>query len=780
MRKLALFLTIALVIGFTGCQKENLFEEPYDKTVSGEDMGKIYSDITVGANLPAGTRVQVYDAYPYNEQGQNIGIPVLNVKAPFDSQKIKLTLGLSKVYTVINGAVRAWDVDNMSITAANYKEGAITTRVNRAPGIVESNGQVTKLADVSISTELESMINAGYPEKTINVWDPVNGLSSDLVIVPPHVGKITTKADGSIQIDEIKGTQTIDLTYIGDGGSNLTSDLYYYTYTIDASGKYTPAEYEKLELVPVFSKMTATDQGKTAQIGPFTSTPDKLTRVGFAYQGRDTQNSYSLKYSTPYYNSDKFKGANNGKSGRAIGQYDEFGTGGNKGNYTTVYAWRTPANANGGDANVDWYHNLAVAGLHGIPQYTGALGNYELLRGEDGKPDKNKNYTLSDRTQTQKTVEATGGTWVYGGGTVAEESAVLTQSEYDALDAKDKSAYYQPTAGSDWYIYNYYTEGSYFKPTYKEVELKYTDCYVTCGIIRKWNYNNQVYATLGMDAALPVEKWGDNDFNDMLVLLSTDPLIVENEIPVPDDPETKYWSGLWMFEDTYNKTPDYDLNDVVISYAYNETVGDAETGKATLTYYIAALGADNQNTVGLQYNGQFAQLYSVQPKTYMNVGKELNDVLTTQYVIQLPYAGNTTGDTYMPYMIVNGDLDMIIDFSVVVEDPALAPIFESADGKRQITGAPYAVEFVRLSTDTGTGQRPFLWANEGLNLLQAYGDPFMKWIDANCPRRFSEDTSGTAEWYLKNKPADGFEYGGTYGYSNEEPEVQEVVWKDLP
>ncbi|MDR0894083.1 MAG: LruC domain-containing protein [Prevotellaceae bacterium] len=117
----------------------------------------------------------------------------------------------------------------------------------------------------------------------------------------------------------------------------------------------------------------------------------------------------------------------------------------------------------------------------------------------------------------------------------------------------------------------------------------------TMGIIRSIEYMGVEYQIYGAE---DFYGWADMDYNDILLLVqSNPPMKPMNELPSPDKEMGRtIREGIWIFEDNYPTEGDYDFNDVVVRY-YIEEPDDSSNANVFLR--VAAVGANFNNKFGI-------------------------------------------------------------------------------------------------------------------------------------------------------------------------------------
>ncbi len=106
---------------------------------------------------------------------------------------------------------------------------------------------------------------------------------------------------------------------------------------------------------------------------------------------------------------------------------------------------------------------------------------------------------------------------------------------------------------------------------------------------------------LGMENRAPGESAYDGDYNDMLLLIESNPLALkpQEEIDDPTKPETKRYQGVYLFEDNYPDRGDYDFNDAVVEYDIVDFY-KSSTKTKQVAVRLLAKGCDYNNTFGFK------------------------------------------------------------------------------------------------------------------------------------------------------------------------------------
>lgn len=127
------------------------------------------------------------------------------------------------------------------------------------------------------------------------------------------------------------------------------------------------------------------------------------------------------------------------------------------------------------------------------------------------------------------------------------------------------------------------------------------------GGIARWSEEGQCNI-VGMENRLHLDtdKNNDKDYNDILFMVESDPIIKpQDDVPPPpsEDPKGYGISGVLAFEDNWPDKGDYDFNDLVIDYTYTlipETERATDIRKIELAFTPKALGAAYSSGFGIQ------------------------------------------------------------------------------------------------------------------------------------------------------------------------------------
>ncbi|MDR0894082.1 MAG: LruC domain-containing protein [Prevotellaceae bacterium] len=307
------------------------------------------------------------------------------------------------------------------------------------------------------------------------------------------------------------------------------------------------------------------------------------------------------------------------------------------------------------------------------------------------------------------------------GGSSAGDPAVGSTIELGDFDAGDYIGFAIKPENSSNYKYS--------TPAFNQI-IHPGSNYGTQGVIRKIDFDGKEYILLGMEDTYGrgsdvggsdgETAWADGDFNDMLCIITANPIEncnPENEIDPPTiGPETVYENGMWLFEDNYPKQGDYDFNDVVVKYRIEIKKGES-TAKAYLDF--AATGASFHNNFGI--NGKWL-ITDGTLTGYKNVyaGKHVDtqEILFTGIPIEMVSAEDASGATvtvpkFIP-MLDNGN-----------------HTFDLETYNKHDYEFPNAFQIPTLN---------FKWCLESKRIDLAYAG-YSAWVESGC----SDELAG---WYL--------------------------------
>lgn len=265
----------------------------------------------------------------------------------------------------------------------------------------------------------------------------------------------------------------------------------------------------------------------------------------------------------------------------------------------------------------------------------------------------------------------------------------------------------------DTQVYKYSTP-EFNKPKYGKVE--------SMGVIRSLNlngkdeYNDKHYQVLGMEDCNSGDgmAWTDYDYNDMICLLWSSPVVIKPENPIdpPETPEGKITQeGMWLFEDNYPEQGDYDFNDVVIKYRIEEvTVNEEGLTSAHAYLNVVATGANFRNKFGI--NDEWL-ITDGSLTGYMNVYAGKYTETREQGPFIIPIKKDAEGNsTYIP-MLNNGK-----------------SVFDLNTYNRYDLNFPNVFEIPTQN---------FKWCLENKRIDAAYKD-YAAWVESGC----SDELAG---WY---------------------------------
>lgn len=235
----------------------------------------------------------------------------------------------------------------------------------------------------------------------------------------------------------------------------------------------------------------------------------------------------------------------------------------------------------------------------------------------------------------------------------------------------------------DKFTLNYSTGGSF----------QITNKYLANGFIRHIKVGDFEGNVLGLENRSVDEKVYDGDYNDMLCLIESNPLALKPVEPIdpPIQDEFKMEEGIYLFEDNYPRSGDFDFNDVVVQYQIIDFY-NSSNGAKQLTATLLAKGASYTNVFGFRVDGKYIPLLK-DLKGYQNVGENESFRETGMLVTQTVYAKEVK-----PYLY-NGE-GYICD-------------------ENYNTGRfPYVLEIPISDPDDDSWK--FFWCREGKSIDEAY------------------------------------------------------------
>lgn len=224
--------------------------------------------------------------------------------------------------------------------------------------------------------------------------------------------------------------------------------------------------------------------------------------------------------------------------------------------------------------------------------------------------------------------------------------------------------------------------------TYKDTGEKFIiSGYTSGGIIRHIITDNFEGNILGMENRTPLERSYDGDYNDMICLIESNPIIKpEISIDPPIIDEYSVQEGIYLFEDNYPYQGDFDFNDVVIKYKITDFYKSSNKSKQ-ISVELLATGASYNNTFGYLVNEEYIPFID-NLKGYLNVRN--SNIIESNIKLSKTVYGEIR-----PYLF-NG-LNYILDTNYNTGD------------------YPYVLE-IPISTSDWS----FRWAKEGNSLDDCY------------------------------------------------------------
>ncbi len=178
---------------------------------------------------------------------------------------------------------------------------------------------------------------------------------------------------------------------------------------------------------------------------------------------------------------------------------------------------------------------------------------------------------------------------------------------------------------------------------------------------------------LGMENRAPGESAYDGDYNDMLLLVESNPLALKPQEEIDDAPkiESRRSQGVYLFEDNYPARGDYDFNDVVVEYDIVDFYKSANKAKQVAARLLAN-GCGFTNTFGFKQGNTYIP-YITDVVGYRNVsgaalepfGEWISQVL---YGDILPYLENGNGKIVDPLTYNTGEYPYVLDIPHATSD----------------------------------------------------------------------------------------------------------------
>lgn len=244
---------------------------------------------------------------------------------------------------------------------------------------------------------------------------------------------------------------------------------------------------------------------------------------------------------------------------------------------------------------------------------------------------------------------------------------------------------------------------------------------VSGGFIVNRELGQHSYNIVGIEKYPGQRGTGDNDFNDALLLVETNPEIKpKEEIEIKEvKEEIKRTKGYYLFEDLYEPgkaVNDNDFNDVVLYYErvdYKITYGDIVSYSCDFSAEKLANGCDNINEVGIYHRAG-----EKEPKKYV-----LYEGVTGQENMEGPVGPfDHSGKKAFSFLMSSAN-DVILPYlrTTAQEDGALTP-YDPTDPNKgniypttyQTKDFPYAMEIPFVEG------KPFRWMQEGICITEGY------------------------------------------------------------
>ena len=172
--------------------------------------------------------------------------------------------------------------------------------------------------------------------------------------------------------------------------------------------------------------------------------------------------------------------------------------------------------------------------------------------------------------------------------------------------------------------------------------------YVANGFMRHIRVGDFEGNVLGMENRSVTEAKYDGDYNDILCLLESNPLALNPSEPIdpPVIDEYRSTAGIYLFEDNYPHTGDFDFNDVVVEYKIIDYFKTSNKAKQVIARLLAK-GASRSNEFGFKAGNTYSP-FLTDISGYENVRagqpyKDLGQTVTyTLYGDIKPYLYNGT------------------------------------------------------------------------------------------------------------------------------------------
>ncbi len=198
----------------------------------------------------------------------------------------------------------------------------------------------------------------------------------------------------------------------------------------------------------------------------------------------------------------------------------------------------------------------------------------------------------------------------------------------------------------------------------KSGSFQIVDKYVANGFVRHIRVGDFEGNVLGMENRSVTESTKyDGDYNDILCLIETNPVAIEPEEEIGkgdtgtsgegnvDKKEYRVTAGIYLFEDNYPYTGDFDFNDAVVEYRITDYYKSSNKAKQ-VAVRVLATGAQYDNEFGFKTVGGSFSPFADHLSGYRNVysGQSFETVgETVSYTLYgdiVPYLNNGKGYIY--------------------------------------------------------------------------------------------------------------------------------------
>lgn len=207
----------------------------------------------------------------------------------------------------------------------------------------------------------------------------------------------------------------------------------------------------------------------------------------------------------------------------------------------------------------------------------------------------------------------------------------------------------------------------------------------------------------------------DDDYNDMLLLIETNPEIrPKEEIEIETVITKTTTQGYYLFEDLYGNADknDNDFNDAVLYYEksiYNLGTANAPQWMCDFTAELLAYACVNTNTIGVYHNSHAFQLYEgITGEKNM----EIAPVFDGSGKVKISFSLSGENDVILPYLRTTNTADgETTEFDPA--DPNKFNIYPTTYASKEF---PYAMEIPFVE------KNPFRWMQEGVIITDGYSN----------------------------------------------------------